>query len=234
MSSKEQRVTNTIVATVPLGVGIALNPIAIVISILVVSASNHRRNGVALVLGWVLGLGILVAAPALLIQLRFPIPNGAHASLQENFALFRAALGIMLLIAAALAFVKGPLPGDQPADPRWTRILEKGGAGRTFGLGIFLSTVNLRNLLLLAAAASVIGQANLGVPGALVTVAVFVALSTLGILAPLLAHLWGGAASEDWLNASANWLTRHMGMITGVIMALFGVLLLTEGLQGVR
>jgi hypothetical protein len=218
----------TIGDTIWMGLGIALNPIAIVISIFVANRDDPRRNGLALVLGWILGLAILVALPAFLLHEQFALPH-VKETLAGRFALFRAALGVLLLIAAAAAFARGPLPGDQPADPRWMRIVDSGGIGRMFGMGAFLSIVNFRNLVLLAAAASVIGQAALDDFGVLLVVILFVAIATLGVLLPLLVQLFGGEGSDAKLRAWANWLTQNMGMITGVIMALFGILLLTRG-----
>jgi hypothetical protein len=222
----------TIGDTIWLGLGIALNPIAIVISILVANRDDPRRNGLALVLGWILGLAILVALPAFLLHEQFALPH-VKETLAGRFALFQAVLGVLLLIAAAVAFARGPLPGDKAADPRWMRIVDSGGIGRMFGMGAFLSIINFRNLVLLAAAVSMIGQAALDDFGVLLAVILFVAIATLGVLLPLLIHLVGGKASEAWLRGWAAWLTRHMGLITGVIMALFGALLLTRGIQGV-
>ena len=215
-----------------IGLGIALNPIAIVISILVANRDNPRRNGLALVLGWILGLFVVVALPGLLLHDRFGASSAVHDTQVARFSLFRAALGVVLLLTAAAAFARGPLPGDQPANPRWARILDRGGVGHLFGMGAFLSIVNIRNLILLAAAASVIGQAPLDTFGALLLVGLVVSIATLGVFVPLLIHLFGGGSSKAPLTAWADWLTRHMGMITGVIMALFGALLLTQGIQG--
>lgn len=218
--------------TLWIGLAIALNPVAIVISILIANRPDPRRNGVAYVLGWLCGLALLVALPAFVLHEHFGLRNSMPPAIGERFALFRAALGVLLLLAAVVALRRGPLPGDQPADPRWSRIIEGGGVGRVFGMGAFVSTVNFRNLVLLAAAASVIGQAQLDDPGVVLVVALFVTIATLGILVPLLAALFGGAAVDARLRAVADWLTRNMGLITGVMMALFGALLLTRGLQG--
>lgn len=222
----------TIGDTLWIGLGIALNPIAIVLSVLIANRADPGRNGVAYVLGWLSGLAFLVALPALLLHDRFGLKDSVHEAVDGRFALFRAALGVLLLIAAAVALVKGPLPGDQAADPRWVRLIDSGGVGRMFGMGAFVSVVNIRNLVLLAAAASVIGQANLEYISLALAVAIFVAIATLGVLIPLLLHLVGGEKADDWLRAVAGWLTRNMGQITGLIMALFGVIMLTREIQG--
>jgi hypothetical protein len=224
---------NAIGETLVLGLGIAFNPIAIVTSVLIATRANPRRNGIAFVIGWIVGLAVLVVLPSLLIRAQISLPSGVQGTLDERYSLFRAALGLLLLFAAAVSIVRGPLPGDQPANPRWARLLETGGVGRVLALGAFLSIVNLRNLVLLAAAASVIGQANLRVEGMLLVVAIFVAVSTLGILFPLLVHLFGGETADRVLVTWATWLNRNMGLITGVIMALFGAILLTANVRSV-
>ncbi len=224
----------TIGDTLWIALGIALNPIAIVLSILIANRADPRRNGIAYLLGWLCGLALLVALPALLLHERLGLLNGVvlKADLQGKLSLFRAGLGIVLLIAAAAALLKGPLPGDRAADPRWLRLIENGGVARVFGMGAFVSTVNIRNLILLAAAASIIGQADLEYLRLAVAIAIFVTVATLGVLLPLLLHLVAGDASEARLKAWGDWLTRNMGVITGVIMALFGALLLTSGVRG--
>lgn len=222
----------TIGSTLLLGLGIALNPLAIVITILIANRENARRNGAALTIGWVLGLVLLLALPALIIQTQINLPRHPGEWFDGRFAIFRAALGLLLLVAAAITLVKGPLPGEQPADPRWARLLDTGGPGRRFALGAFLSIVNVRNLILLAGAASLIGQARLAPLAELLVLALFIVIATLGLLVPLLVHQFGGEPGAAGLERCATWLTLHMKSISGVVMALFGALLLTNGVSG--
>jgi hypothetical protein len=93
--------------------------------------------------------------------------------------------------------------------------------------------VSLRNLALLAAAGGVIGQANLAFLELALTIAVFLAISSLGILIPLLVRLFGGAGADARLEQWGDWLNRHMGTITAVVMALLGTYLLGKGIVGV-
>ena len=78
---------------VPLGLGIALNPIAIVVSILAVRTANARRNGLTFAIGWIAGLALLVVLPALFIR--------DHAGALRNLGadipdLIWIALGVLL------------------------------------------------------------------------------------------------------------------------------------------
>ena len=138
------------------------------------------------------------------------------------------ALGVLLLAAAALSFRNRSRPGESPPPSRWKEVIDGGSALRTLGLGGFLSTISLKNLALLAAAVTVIGQAALGVIELALTIAAFVAISSLGILMPPLVHLFGGARAEARLDAWSEWLSRQMATITAVVLAVLGMYLLEE------
>ena len=61
---------SAILGTLPLAVGIALNPIAIVVGILMLRTAYPRLNGLLFTLGWLLGLGLLVVLSARLVVLQ--------------------------------------------------------------------------------------------------------------------------------------------------------------------
>jgi Sap-like sulfolipid-1-addressing protein len=220
---------SAIVGTLPLGLGIALNPIAIVVSILAVRRPEPRRNGLAFALAWMLGLALLVLLSSLLL------PDREDARRDPRPALYSwiwVAIGVVLLLAAAHALRNRPKRGESTPAGRWTAILNKGSAIHVFGVGLFLSMVSLRNLALLAAAAGVIGQAGLGVPEIAIVAAIFVAVSSLGALIPLAVCLFGGARADAVLARWANWLTLHLTTVTAVVMAVLGVYLLGRGITG--
>jgi hypothetical protein len=221
---------SAIVGAIPLELGIALNPIAIVAGILILRTGNARRNGMAFVVGWILGLVLLVVLPALLVQ---DLVGVLRDSSYELPAIIWLGLGALLLVAAAYSLRHRTLPGEQPAPPRWAGFLDRGGVFPPLGLGGFLATVSLRNLALLAAAVSVIGQATLSLPELAVTVAMFVAISSLGILIPLLVRMFGGEGADARLEQWSAWLTRHMGTMTAVVLALVGIYLLSRGIARV-
>jgi len=217
----------TILTTLPLGLGIALNPIAIVASILVVRTANARRNGLVFAIGWITGLALLVILPALFIRDHVDALRNLDAHIPD---LVWIALGVLLVIAAALSWRKRSRPGEQPSPSRWKDVIAGGSTLRTLGLGLFLSTFSLKNLALLAAAVTVIGQATLGVVEVALAVAAFVAISSLGILMPPLVHSFGGTGAEARLEAWSEWLSPQMPAITAVVLAVLGMYLLGRGI----
>ncbi|HEX5498951.1 MAG TPA: GAP family protein [Thermomicrobiales bacterium] len=218
---------SAIVGMLPLGLGIALNPIAIVVSILIVRRPDPRRNAIAFVAAWVLGLALLVVVSAWIL------PNLAGVRRDPPPALYSwvwAGVGIVLLLGAARARRDRLEPGKPTEARRWTGILSQGGIIHVFAIGLFLSMVSLRNLALLAAAAAQVGQAGLALLETAITIAVFVAASALGVALPLVVRLVGGPRADALLERWSDWLNLHLGTMTAVVLAALGLYLLGRGI----
>lgn len=219
-----------ILGTLPLGLGIALNPVAIAAGILILRTTRPRLNGVLFALGWTLGLVLLIVLSTRLVLLQ---RAGARAAGFDLPSVIWVAIGALLLLAAARARRGRPLPGEEPAAPRWLRAIDTANAPRVFGIGLFLATVSLRNLALLAAAAGVIGGADLGLVESAIAVAAFLFVSSVGILGPLLVRVFGGEGADATLARWSAWLNRNVAAITGGVMGVLGAYLLVRGLMGV-
>lgn len=221
---------STIASTLPLALGIALNPVAVIAGILILRGPDSRRNGVAYLGGWILGLALLLAVATGLVQVQLGFGRGAVSRLPS---IVWVASGAALLAAAAWRVVRGrPLPGAEPELPRPIRFLHRAGPAKALGAGTFLAAVSLRNLALIAAAAGAIGSGTLGFLERAIAVAVFVAAGSIGILAPVLLRVIGGDSADAVLAAWGAWLTRNMGMLTAVVMGVLGLYLLGKGLTG--
>jgi hypothetical protein len=219
-----------LVSTIPLGLGIALNPVAIVASILILRSANARLNAVAFLLGWIAGMGVLVILASRLVQVEFGALRGR---LLELPGLILIALGALLLAAAVWSFRRRPPPESDPAPSPLLHVLDRAGTAPKVGAGVLLATVSLRNLALLAAASALIGQSELSLLELTLTVVVFVFASSLGVLIPLLMRLFGGQGADARLETSRRWLLRHMSAITAVVLATLGAYLLVRGLLSV-
>ncbi|HEX5499254.1 MAG TPA: GAP family protein, partial [Thermomicrobiales bacterium] len=93
----------------PLGLGIALNPIAIVVSSLIVRRPEPRRNAIAFVIAWVLGLALLVIVSARIL----PGLAGARRDPPPTlYAWIFVGVGIVLLVGAARARRDRLEPGE--------------------------------------------------------------------------------------------------------------------------
>lgn len=212
--------------TLPLGLGIALNPIVIVVVILILATGEGRKNGLAVTIGWVTGLTAILLLVALLTQRESAAdPQGTQVLVAAAKIIF----GGTLIAAAIRTLFHRPPPGVEPAPPRWMRMVDNAGFARSLGLGLFLSVISIKNLALGAAAAGIIGQSGLGTRGVVIAVAIFVLVSSTGVLVPVLIHLVGGESGAATLDTWRTWLNVHMGAITAVVMLVLGVHLIGKG-----
>jgi hypothetical protein len=222
-------VVNVVVDTLPLALGIALNPLAIGAGMLIFSGPNSQVSGLSFAIGWVLGLTFLLVLSTRIYQ---AVLDALPALPSELPWVIWAGLGALFLAAATRVW-RNRRARTPSEPPRWMRVGDRGGVRGTLGLGVFLSMVSLRNMTLLAASAGVIGAADLALPALAVTVAVFVSISSIGILVPLLVDLFGGQSADATLERWRDWLARNMGSITAVVLALVGAYLLGRGIAGV-
>jgi hypothetical protein len=217
--------------TLLLGIGIALNPVAAVASILVLRDARTRFASAAFVLGWVLGLVVLVAVSSWVALDQ--IGKNRQAVL-ATMPIIWIGIGVVLF-GLGLRSLLGQLPDAGEAEPpRWMGLLDQERPVKIAGIGLFLSTFSLRNLALLAAAVTIVSQADLSLIELLIAAGVFVAASSLGVLVPPLVRAIGGLRADAVLGALAAWLIRNMSRITGGFLLLIGAYLLARGILNLR
>jgi hypothetical protein len=215
---------STIADTIPLGIGIAINPIAVVAGILLLASAKARANGIAFMLGWIIGLTLLLAVALYVHQEASQSPDTPR----DFFSYLQIGLGLVLIGAGVRELFFAP--ARDPGPPRWLRLIDQIGVLRAAGLGLFLSVVSLKNIALVIGAATLIGQAGLAVRGIVVAAAIFVIVSTVGILVPLLVRLLGGDGAAARLAAWQQWLVISVNRITAIVMLIFGVVMIGKSL----
>jgi Sap, sulfolipid-1-addressing protein len=215
--------------TLPLGLGIALNPISIVVAILILGTVNTPKNGIAFAFGWITGLTVLLALTSLLVQQRSTAdPETTRTIVHVG----KIAFGLIFILAAIWGLRRRPWGGEDVGSQRWTQMVNEGGVVRSFGLGLFLADFSLKNFALVAAAAGVIGQAGLGNRGVAIAIGIFVLICTIGILVPLLIRIFGNERGDRLLAIWRGWLERNVATITAVVMVLLGAHLIAQGIGG--
>lgn len=217
-----------LIDTFLLGIGIALNPAAVIAIILILTRTRSTRSGAAFLAGWVSGLILLVILPSLVIMEALRRVMGVSAWLPAWAWLV---IGGALLAAAVLSLRDRARGMTAPATPRWQSLLAGNSASRVFGLGVTLSLASLRNVVLLAAAVALISNADLALRGVLVASAVFLVASSLGVLAPLLVALLGGDRSTSLLETGGDWLQRNLIWLKIIVLAAVGAGMLLHGLR---
>jgi threonine/homoserine/homoserine lactone efflux protein len=211
------------------GVGVALSPLPIVSVVLMLGTPRARSNGPAFVIGWIVGLAA-VGSIVLLVS------SGANASENGEPANWvnwlKLALGLVLLLIAVKQWRGRPAGGDQAQLPKWMQAIETFTPPKAAGLGVLLSTVNPKNLLLVVSAAAAIAQTGASAGDQAVALAIFVLIGTLGPGAPVVLYFALGQRSKQLLDRLKSWMSAHNAAIVAVLCLVIGAKLIGDAISG--
>ena len=99
-------------------------------------------------------------------------------------------------------------------------------------LGVALSAINPKNLLLTVAAAAAIAQAGVSTGDEFVAMAVFVVIGTLGPGIPVALYFAMGERAARMLDELKAWLGAHNAAIMAVLLLVIGAKLIGDGISG--
>ncbi|MCB0861915.1 MAG: GAP family protein [Solirubrobacterales bacterium] len=213
--------------TLPLAVGVAISPIGIIASVVMLTTGRGAGNGLAFLLGWFVGLA---AACWVLLQLNLGADptTGGHPADWTSYA--RIALGLLLLVVAHRQWIKRPAEGEQPALPKWMDKVETINPPRAAGLALLLGAINPKNLILTMAAATAIGQTGASDPDQLIAVLSYSAIASVGAAVPLGIYLFMGDRADSMLARLKASMGRNNGVIMAVICVVIAAKLIGDGI----
>ena len=139
-------------------------------------------------------------------------------------------IGLFLLITAVRKWFKEDDP-DAPA-PRWIAALTTASPLKTFGIGMLLMSLALKQWVFTFAALGLIDEAQVGRTNSVLAFLFFMVGAQSQLLAPVLASVVAPTRSAKLLDAIRDWLGRNMGAIAAGASALFGVYFLWKGIGG--
>lgn len=213
----------------PLAVGIAISPIPIIAIILMLITPKARSNGLAFLIGWMLGLAI-VGAIVLLIANTAGVSTSSEPS--KAASVIRLLLGLLLLVLAWRQFSKRPKEGEEAPLPKWMSGLDAFTPGKSLALAALLSGVNPKNLVLNLSAAATIAEAGLSGGAQAVVLVVFVLIASLSIIAPVAVYFVMGDKAARVLGGWKVWLAANNATVMSVLFLVFGAVLIGKGISG--
>jgi hypothetical protein len=208
---------------------VAVSPIPIIAVILMLFSPRARVNAPLFSVGWAMGL-LVVAGIAYLVGDGTDVAGDEDAS-NGAFAP-KAILGVLLLLLALRQWRGRPEAGEAPPSPTWMQGIDQFTPIKAFGLGAALAGLNPANLLLSIAAGTTVAQLGATGTDAWVAILVYVVLGTISIGGPVLYYFAAGKRTEENLNDLKVWLGANDATVTAVLCLIFGVSLLSDGLQG--
>jgi hypothetical protein len=211
-----------------LAAAVAVSPLPIIANILILATPRGRLNGPLFTLGWILGLGALGA-----IMLAIGGPGGAstHHHPATWVGGLKLAVGVLLVLFGARQWHRRPADPSQAQLPGWMAAIDRFTPPKILGLGVVLSAGNLKNVPLTIAAGASISSAGIPVPQQIATLAIFVIIASLGVVAPLAVYLIMGERAKSVLGNWRDWAAQHNVAVMAVLFFVLGLKLLGDGIS---
>lgn len=213
----------------PTAIGVALSPLPIVAVVLMLITPRGRLNGPSFVLGWIVGLGVVGTVVLVLAGSLGSVSKGKPATWESVLDL---ALGVFLVLVSVREWRRRPRGGEEAATPRWMGAVDTFDPVKAAGLGALLSGANPKNLLLAVAGAAAIARAGIPAGQQIVTYAIFVAIGSVGVGAPVVIALALGARSRSLLDRLKTWMAHNNAVIISVLLLILGAKLVGDAISG--
>jgi threonine/homoserine/homoserine lactone efflux protein len=213
----------------PLALVVALSPVPIIAIVLMLATPRARANGVAFLIGWLAGLTIVGVIVLLVSGAIDPSDDDGPATWVSVLVLV---LGLAL-VALAFKQWRGRPRGDEEAPlPKWMTTIDSFKPLKALGLGVLLSSVNPKNLMLTVAASAAIAGTGIDPGQETIALAIFVLIGTLGVGVPVVMYLVLGERSRKLLDGVKSWMAANNTVIMAVITLVIGVKLVGDGIAG--
>ena len=176
---------------IPIGLAMALSPFPIIGIVLILAAPGGLSRGTAFLAGSLVSVGA-VAAVILAVESRAGATEGDDPATWVS--VLTLVIGVLLLLLAYRKWTGRPAGGEPPGMPKWMEATQSLTAAKAAGMGVLLSGLNPKNLVLIGAAATGVAGSTDDAGERVVALAAFVAVGCAGGAIPVLATaLWGSA-----------------------------------------
>ena len=206
----------------PLAVAIAISITTIITTILMLLSPKAKRRTVGLLVGCVVGVGGAVALFALLAGL-LPTQDSGGSRVA---AVINMVVGVLLVVLALRQWRVRPARGDRAELPKWMAEVDSMTPTKALVLGLLLSAVVPKNLLLALSAGVIVSEAGLSVGKASVVIVVFTVIATSTVAVPVVAHLVAPARMHGPFQRLREWLVENNVTIMGLLLLVIGLVMI--------
>ncbi|WP_308467151.1 GAP family protein [Rathayibacter soli] len=214
-------------AILPVAVGIAISPIPIIAAILMLLSPKARSTSVGFLVGWVLGMVVVVVVFTLLSAI---LPAQDSSVSHPIVAIVQLVLGVLLLLVAVKQWRSRPKTGDEAKLPKWMSAIDSMTAARAFVLGFLLAGVNPKNLIMAISAGVTVGAAALSIGSSTIVIVIFVLIAASTVLIPVVGYLVSADKLRAPLDAMRGWLAQNNAAIMSILLLVIGVAVIGKGI----
>lgn len=200
----------------------ALSPLAVLASVLLLTTERGVRKAGAYAVGWLVAVG---AVGALTVYAESRLPGSSGGGTSTTSAVIDLVLGAVLVL---WSFRRRVAANADASGPGWVRRLDDMSPLVAAGFGLFMPPYAIA-----VAAVNSILQADGSGGGAdvVVPVAVFTVLASLGVIVPVVLAV-SSSASEAILARWRTWLLGHSNEVLFWMLLVIGAYLAAKGAYG--
>jgi hypothetical protein len=158
-------------------------------------------------------------------------PSGSGKKADSVLPALFLIFGLLLLILAARNFLGEDDPDAPP--PKILKMVDKIGPLKFFGVGVLLSLVQPRFIMLVLVGAAIITNARLRTSENIISVFLLALLMVWVMLIPIIMILVMGERGDHAMKSMRVWLTRNQRKLNVAVMGIFGIGLVIVGLIGI-
>jgi threonine/homoserine/homoserine lactone efflux protein len=212
--------------TLPLAIAIAASPFPVLPAILLLFSPRPRAASLSFLGGWIIGILVPTTVFVLLSEI-----VEASATSPRWVSWVRVVLGIALVAYGVQTWLTRTASSEGPA---WMRSVESATPAAALRLALLLTAANPKVLLIAAAAGATIGSGDVHGWAEVAAVVAFAAVASVSVAVPVLSYLIAGDRLLTPLSVAKDWLTSHNAGLMAVVLIVLGLLVLSNGISGLR
>ena len=212
--------------SLPLALGIAAAPWAIISLMILLLTPRAVSNAYAFLGAWYIGL--MLVGIAVLISPGLMNDSGEPSRLM---GWIRLGMGVVFLIFSLFLFKKIPKEKEQQTIPKWIERVDAFGFFHASMIGFFMSTLNLKNSSLAVVGVASIGRRGLNSRQELVALLLFCLIASIGVLIPHVIFLLSRKNAELIFGKIKVWILKNRVLVLLLILIIFGGTSLYKGLM---
>ena len=216
-------------ALLPLAIGIAISPLPIIATILMLLSPRAGASSLGFMIGWLLGIAFSVL---LFYALATAFDLDSSTGPSKGASWTKIVVGVLLLLLGLKQWRARPRAGESAALPAWMRAIDTVTAVKAIGLGFVLCAVNPKNLGLSVAAGVQLAEARLSTGDTVVAVVVFVLIASSTVVLPVLAYVAAKDRMRGPLDELHDWLVQNNATVMTILLTVMGVVVLGQGISG--
>jgi hypothetical protein len=216
---------DTLWALVPLGLAGAFSWLPVTGLVVLMLAGSGMARVWAFVAGRVVGLALITVAFVAGAR-ALPAPRSAPSFEGPFVAGTEVTVGVALVAVGLVAWLRRNRSRSEPA---WRRRLGEASVPAVF-LTSLVVDLQPKGLVLGLASGVVVRAGSMPFVEAVLAVVLYLAVAASSVLLPLVATYVSPARTKRWLRAAQAWLNDYGSVLTAVVVALVGVVLVVDGL----